>query len=127
MSVPTKIPLDSLSEWSSFTSKIRGETLEQKFDQILQRYRKVVSDSSSDTSEYRINFSQAHLWVVGELEAFSINSALSKEKILSGVAIEAWAQIKVDILTPGSINNGRRDAFAIIALEIASVLEWSNV
>lgn len=124
----SKIPLKDLEEYRSFTAKTRGETLEDRFSTLLQRFRKVVDNSKNDSSNYRVAFMTTHNWALRQLEISNDNLILNKEKVLSGIAIEAWAQLRVqkmsDEPTTKGMFFGKKDALSIIALEISDILGW---
>lgn len=113
-----QVPLKKIErEWGPFASKIRGETLEDKYAQMLKRYEKVLNDSKSDESSYRSSFAKAHMYAFRQLKAGSAMPIWGKEKILLHLIGEAAAQIKVH-----EDDVGLCDAYGIIAVEASRVL-----
>jgi hypothetical protein len=115
-------PLSKIErQWGPFASNIRGETLEDKYAQMLQRYEKVINDSSSDNSSYRASFAKAHLYAFRQLKAGTVMPTWGKEKILRHLIGEAAAQIRVN-----NDDVGLCDAYGIIAVEASRVLGLNN-
>lgn len=108
-------------EWGPYASSIRGETLEDKYAQMLQRYEKVLNDSASDKTSYRSSFVKAHLYAFRHLKVGAAMPTWDKEKVLLHLIGEAAAQIKIN-----NDDAGLCDGFGIIAVEASRVLGLEN-
>lgn len=114
--------IDSLQTFTPFISKVRGGSVEEKLEQLIQRYEKVVHDSSSDHSPYRVKFSEIHSWALETLKSdldWGTQSAILDFIQDAFQKLEEFYDSPVDTLSC----NGTEDALSIIILELYEILE----
>lgn len=100
--------------------RVRGNDFDTKLENFRRTLQKVIDDSASDTSQYRIGYAHVHKHVLGSLDHDKILSGeVTVRQLLERILERAPREMTHTLKTR---NPGAYDATGRLAVEIMDIL-----